>query len=121
MTKEGKIKEAYGEHWDLVKDYVERNGWITVSDLLHLKLPIAKIIDCDIEDVRAYRPKSLRGIENNNGWTKIETKEDLPEFGYYEVVVRSNGILTRATLDEKTPLVYYSHYQTISELKPPLH
>lgn len=26
-----------------------------------------------------YRPKSLQGIENNNGWIKIESEDDLPK------------------------------------------
>lgn len=29
------------------------------------------------------RPSKLRGIESNNGWIKIESKEDLPEEGVY--------------------------------------
>jgi hypothetical protein len=30
-----------------------------------------------------WRPKSLDGIENNNGWIKIESKDDLPKKGKY--------------------------------------
>lgn len=26
-----------------------------------------------------YRPKSLKGIDNNNGWNKIYTRKDLPK------------------------------------------
>lgn len=26
-----------------------------------------------------WRPKSLQGIENNNGWIKIESENDLPK------------------------------------------
>ena len=32
-----------------------------------------------------FRPKSLRGIENNNGWIKIESEESLPkEYDFYD-------------------------------------
>lgn len=119
MTKEEKIDEAYGDYADIARELRDENGWIKHFDYCtYFPQHNEKKI---IKDYLHKRPISLRGIENNNGWTKIETKEDLPEFGYYEVVVRSNGEMIRATLDENTPLVYYSHYQTISELNPPLH
>jgi len=121
MTKEEKIKEAYGEHYPQLSDSIDENGWS--SNWNHFaSLETRLFAKEDIEKSNGkWRLKSLQGIENNNGWTKIETKEGLPEFGYYEVVVRSNGKMTRATLDKNVPLVYYSHYQTISDLKPPLH
>jgi len=32
MTKQEKIKEAYGENWSLVEKYVDENGWINLRD-----------------------------------------------------------------------------------------
>jgi hypothetical protein len=41
------------------------------------------------------RPKSLQGIENNNGWKKIESEEDLPTKTItYHVVI--NGKSSKA-------------------------
>lgn len=34
--------------------------------------------DCEYDLIK-WRPKSLKGIENNNGWIKIESCNDLPE------------------------------------------
>jgi len=33
--------------------------------------------DLDFDGVGKFRPKSLQGIENNNGWIKIESESDL--------------------------------------------
>ena len=130
MTKQEKIKEAYGEYWEILKDYVERNGWMTVSDLLHLKLPIFKYIQCDvddIEDIRAYRPKTLKGIEDNNGWTKIEFIEDLPkEKGLKCLFLNKNNMHTTYISDD---VLYdsgwffrrYTHWKIKNEFKYPLY
>ena len=37
------------------------------------------IYSYDKEDIIKVRPKSLQGIENNNGWIKIESEADLPK------------------------------------------
>jgi hypothetical protein len=34
MTKQEAIKEAYGECWEQVKDYVDENGWVLIEDEL---------------------------------------------------------------------------------------
>ena len=91
MTKQEKIQEAYADHWDLVKDIVSSgNGWTkpigyTEKDknfYVNL-LKIAKKENWD-NDQGLFRPKSLHGIVTNNGWTKIESPEDLPkEAGIY--------------------------------------
>ena len=38
MTKEDKIKEAYGEYWESVKLLTDENGFICQSTLFFLKL-----------------------------------------------------------------------------------
>jgi len=61
----------------------------------------------------------------NNGWIKIESEADLPKNGYYEVVVRGTGEITRASLDNeyrtKSLVTYYSHYQPIQKPQPPIY
>lgn len=37
------------------------------------------------------RPKTLQGIENNNGWIKIENEEDLPKDDKIYVVVNDKN------------------------------
>lgn len=80
MTKEEKIQEAYGDHWDnfiyeAKKCAWNNNGWIS-----QLIAHAPEGIELDF-DRYTYRPKSLRGIEHNHGWRKIESDEDLPLHG----------------------------------------
>ncbi len=91
MTKQEAIQKAYGEHWEKLKGYIDENGW--VEDLqactcLFLDFFDGRIssrifyIDCDINDIDTqefFRPKSLQGIENNNGWINGIPKQN----GYY--------------------------------------
>ena len=64
-----------------------------------------------------FRPKSLRGIENNNGWIKIESEDDLPkEDGFYWVIdSESSKVINRYF--EKGNHDFFkqfsSHYQPI--------
>lgn len=77
MTKEEKIILSYGNYWDEFNDSskncaLNNNGWIS-SILDHAP----DNLDLDFKHY-CYRPKELNGIEDNNGWTKIESEEDLP-------------------------------------------
>jgi len=139
-TKEEVIKEAYGVKYNLVQEYLDENGKINfgfcvngsddvelgVSELgLNFEDGIYTNSDQYGEGIGYWQPKSLLGIENNNGWTTIESEDDLPEYGYYEVVVRETGEITRASLENefrrKSLTKYYSHYQPIINKKPPIH
>lgn len=77
--KQEAIKKAYGEHWETVKDYVNENGYIN-RDLYREIYGNLKSAGRNVVDMLA-RPKSLQGIEYNNGWIKIEKDSDLPEQG----------------------------------------
>lgn len=90
------------------------------------------------------RPKSLRDVENNNGWIKIESEEDLPtpELGkeYYFISLEKNTekseIITGYTdkkgkyfiCSESYRVIHYNdtfykitHYQPIEKPKPPIY
>lgn len=89
MTKEEKIKEAYGELYPKKQNHIREDGSI---DSYYLSGDDKKSIDFETTKIgRGYyyvRPKSLKGIENNNGWIKIESEEDLPEQGGEYTVFR---------------------------------
>lgn len=86
--------------------------------------------DIDMSGVGKFRPKSLEGIEENNGWIKIESESDLPKENNLDCYVFRNGELEMATFDNETKkfydfetaydrrLKYVTHYQPI--LKPDL-
>lgn len=106
MTKEDKIKEAYGENYNLVKDFIDKYGWCTRIDYRSGEEKINhKILnelgfykdDGKLETYMSdkghfWRPIELKGFEHNNGWTKIESKADLPKdsFGLYHVISKED-------------------------------
>lgn len=131
MTKQEKIQEAYGEHWETVKSYIDENGNFSKVDLLisGLKYYELSSISFNHNDAK-FRPKSLQGIENNNGWIKIESEDDLPKettecwfkycgelfMGYYNSdFKRFNTMNVLFNINEVT------HYQTIVKPQPPLY
>ena len=85
------------------------------------------------EDV--CRPKSLSGIENNNGWIKIKSEDDLPKLTMLNKdnkywIFNSNGKIGDLPLSwlhtfkemgkrEKTNNII-THYQPIIKHKPPI-
>lgn len=89
------------------------------------------------------RPKSLQGIDNNNGWIKIETEDDLPKdlevchfipcnykddafvgfikddevyFVDYRITFNEDYIRLNSWLKSQI-----THYQPIEKRKPPIH
>lgn len=78
-TKEEAIKEAWGEHYDLVKDDLNDDGQIYIDDIGFNVFDQIMIL-CNYDSVTELltHPK-LQGIENNNGWIRIESEMDLPK------------------------------------------
>lgn len=78
-----------------------------------------------------YRPKSLQGIENNNGWIKIESENDLPkEHGFYDACYynekHKNDIPMFYACSLPDLSNYYedgiiTHYQPIDKKRPPIY
>lgn len=90
MTKEEKIKEAYGEYWEGLKKVIDIDGWVDLksknisNDLANDMIGVFRYkIEVDYKFNHIARPKSLQGIENNNGWIKINSEDDLPKEGTY--------------------------------------
>lgn len=72
MTKQQKIQEEYLliiennlDRFKCIKDFIDENGWFT-GVLAKVSM---SLLDTSGHEVR---PKSLDGIENNNGWNSIE-------------------------------------------------
>jgi len=118
MTKQEKIQEAYGEYWEKVKDYVYENGWCsgfwgeTFEKLNGYTKP-------NSEGTR-WRPKSLKGIETNNGWIKIESENDLPKEPCFYWCMDNNGIMHQIHYDD-IEVGDSSHYQPIQKPQPPIY
>jgi hypothetical protein len=84
QLKQEAIKNAYGEYWEQVKDFVDENGWCDYHEWFKF---IGHKIDYIFSKDFRIRPKSLDGIENKFSFKKIKG------FDFYEVnklgVVRS--------------------------------
>jgi hypothetical protein len=127
MTKEDKIKEVLG---DLAIN-ADENGWFNSSVFSPIDLGLqSSQIENGLNDFKLgkWRPKSLQGIEDNNGWIKISEKEDLPEnesdcwFIHNEQKIKGNFIHNKFTcwfghFGWKT----ISHYQLITVPKDYLY
>lgn len=141
MTKEQKIKEAYGDKYELIKDYLrDSDGSLpTFKDLmseystfwfkeLGFKIDEVHRIEGDCEPSR-WCPLSLANIESNNGWTKIESEEDFPnEGGMYKCISKSGAwqdFHIREIQTEKDTKIYimdrFTHWKLIVEDLPPIY
>jgi len=142
MNKQEKIQEAYGENYN--KCNPDENGWskYRLDDDRNLieGFNINSILKCEFDNFRqdnvkriyCVRPIILKGIENNNGWIKIESEYDLPEqTGSYYVVrcekveiavyIKDNRWLAKGNDYPKTTIHHsITHYQPIEKPKPPL-
>lgn len=129
-TKQELIQEAYDNtfpdssnySFEKIRSAVDENGWYRFKEGLTVNI-------CTIGfdyDKGAYRPKSLAGVESNNGWT-IADIENLPTKGVYNVgVFFDNGafIYDEVTWRElREYIVYYgyTHYQLLLKPKPPIY
>jgi len=124
MKKQEAIQKAYGEYSDTALELCDENGWIKAFDY-YTYFPQ----DTEKERIDGYfcmRPKALHGIENNNGWLDLPTKEFL-EYGFYFIKVKHPETLIEDICVHEIkdgagiiPYAYAIKYKKI-ELKLPLY
>lgn len=131
MTKQDKIKEAWGQYYQLVKNELDEHGRYSYYDDNSIKRKsklwqFENIETHQISNLNLLIPSSIKGIENNNGWITIESEADLPkisdEFLVYnkekEILIKSfipRSIISSVWLQKIT------HYQPIEKPKPPIY
>ncbi len=143
-AKQIAIRKAYGEYWEQFPDTAKHqaicnNGYIIERFLNNesgslldcIEMVYVDVYEDDDNYVRVYRPKSLQGIESNNGWIRIESEEDLPkESGDYWVYETNGAIGIRFymsvpqkwgnhEMEVKNPQV--SHWQPIVKPEKPIY
>lgn len=74
--KQKAIEAAYGKYWEINKENIDENGWINC--FLFPELAGSGVQE-DSECGFFVRPKSLQGIETNNGWISVLSEKDLPK------------------------------------------
>jgi len=136
-SKQKAIREAYRENYQKVKNYIDENGWFKMDYDINDSFA-NQFTSCCFQNYEknlpyGIRPKSLQGIETNNGWIKIEIEADLPnqDGSYFTITTYCNKIVERdypiflntMTLDEEKEwwLKYVTHYQPIIKPQPPIY
>ena len=114
MTKEEKIREAYGIHFN--KCSPDENGWskyqLNENKELISEFAINSVLPCEFNNFRqdnanhiyCIRPVLLQGIENNNGWI-----DGIPETqGWYFVEYVNKYIEPKEFLDDVDTLNWWN-------------
>lgn len=150
-AKQEAIKKAYGEYWENVKNYVDENGYLDKQVFSNYKGITYEEISSILflhNTLTTCIPLSLQGIENNNGWIRIESdnwlkkhKIDKSLTKYYindinedylciaVLVTKDNIEFEQLTLSDylfvKEELIkeeiFATHYQPIEKPKPPIY
>lgn len=137
MTKKEKIKEAWGNQYsnDVIMEG-RRCGFKIVDNIEYAVNYKGGDWYCEPHtfETIAFMPTILREYLNNNGWIKIESKEDLPRQENNLWLLANDGslILGRWCIFEKIfktsygnnfdcDGVVFTHYQPIQKPKPPLY
>lgn len=121
-AKQTAIRKAYGEYWEQVKDSIDDEGYILGNAK---SLPK---IEFDGDGFGYIRPKSLQGIESNNGWT-IANVSDLPTEGIFNVgkflndgsFHQGNDDVEWYDLREYIVDFGFTHYQPIVKPEKPIY
>lgn len=118
MTKEEKIKEEWGEDYEEYNP--DENGWSSKS-LWHEDIDFNKYnTDCVAHGVYKIRPKSLKGIEHNNGWNKI-SEIGLPEPEETIIWLRDEGeppVVASMLDSDFYGIDYFTHWRPYFFLVP---
>lgn len=137
MTKAELIKQAYGEVWDILpleqqKCALKYDGWVSVREfrigydesgkiLNNTLYRISRRKDSNLEcDQFRYRPKSLKGLEINNGWNCINDCPIPNDVSNDKVLLYFENGDTRKFNEEFSLFEYVTHWRIVEELPKPL-
>lgn len=133
MTKQEKIKEEWGSS---INSYIKSNNSGLRNDGWSCVPPVDELSKYDVESEachdlgvydsvrRRYRPKSLQGIENNNGWNSM----DQPDFEDNEYILFLRFIegegeppIFTCVLCDDFEIGYFTHWKRVDCKKPPIY
>lgn len=122
MNKQEAIKKAWGDNYPA--DGVDENGW-SKKEFKYGEYNVSHF------DAQMYlcganiRPKELSGIENNNGWIKIDETNDCFQLGIDCHFILKSGVQgIFIDLDNSEYLTLKNratHYKIIEKPKPPIY
>lgn len=133
MTKEEKIKEAWGEHYESNKELINDDGWLrhcnlTSIDTVRLSIQKKDLFERLVKNTATafevyFRPKSLQGIENNNGWIKLTGEpyevDKIPNVELYNI--NTKGHYLSFDENEFIDVGRFTHYKPVELSQPPIY
>jgi len=130
QAKELAIKKAYGEFYNELKPFINKDGWISGDDALYTKYN-RSFRDIDFSNPfgnQSWRPIELSNLEDNRGWTRIEPDgSNFPENGLFKMCKEikkgewwySHDDVEPDDVEEYFRDMGFTHYKPITpELKP---
>lgn len=118
-AKEKAIQEAYQDKWAQVEHYVDSEGWLDTY-----VYRVSQSIPCEIHFTgAAERPLTLDGIENNNGWTRLDERHPAITGDYYVCIDgKFDGeIMHSHEIRLSGNPMNVSHWRPIDPVKPPIY
>lgn len=123
MTKQEKIQESYGKFYDEMKSWIDENGWFNKNAFYQKEFIFLKYEKIDLlfhHKGDFMIPISIKEIENNYGWIKIESESDLPKTPDFYWCRDNNGAIHQIYYEDIT-VGYSTHYQPIVKPREPLY
>ena len=129
-AKQEAIKKAYGEHWERLNNFINEDGvFIGDTDMISDELFnewafIGSSKDINSEKlISGSRPKSLKGIENNNGWMRIDDFVKYTNEKFWLFNSHLNDLYQGQLFDDDMFPInrYATHYQPIKKPKQPIY
>ena len=124
-AKQEAIKKAYGEYYNLVEKYL--NGFlldrVNFERETGMKIYDLKNIEFIEEGIVYSYPAKVEGFQNNNGWKRIESEDDLPNHKIWLSDGKDvwQGNLFEMEFFAKRINTLATHYQPIEKPKPPIY
>lgn len=131
MTKKQTIQQSYIdqiglESYSKINLHIDSDGWINISEHWFQhdknKFETFKILNGEKNNQPEYliRPKSIDGIENNNGWTEIkEQHERFPDVDVWICNLKANKAAFFHDALTRIPNKY-THFKIVERPKPPI-
>lgn len=128
MTKNEIIEKAYGKSMEQLGLAHDLNGWIK-SDILDYDdlnfkekdVHFHTYSECSGTTKLLWRHSSLKGIENNNGWTEITKEyERMPDVDVWICNLKGNKVAYFHDALTKIPKKY-THFKIVERPKPPIY
>jgi len=96
----------------------DENGW---ASIYYEKIGVNIFgSEAEYKSLGKWRPISLKGIENNNNWIRIESEDDLPKIpSFYWCSDKDNALMQ--VHYEDISVGYHTHYQPIIKPQPPIY